>query len=392
MIRIPRTLILAAPLVLFISCGDDDPDPTNNDGDATRFEGLWRGDYFLDGPSPGTRAHAPGSLNVVTGLALLDLSAEGHTASGEIVIHDYESDDSFPVLVAGELSDESTLELEAVTEAPTAWTFTLTFVDEGHLTGTVTSPAGESGSIGFQAVPVGQLTSEPFLTLPRPAVISMCHDGENLWLSTTDVDFIAVDSTGAPVDSMRVLYLSDAYWTSSTFAFGHDRFWGTIPSGTTSDPTMSRVLPFNENGILFDGSFYLPETSNGLAHDGNDLWSLSGERPKLYRVTESGTVLDSLELPLLSAYHLDWDEQRSTFLTLSWYLNWLYEFDANGTIVAAYRLPEQEVFWFPAGLAVHGDVIYYARGYPLDETQIFRLRRTLPAVGIFTQPGSPHAR
>jgi hypothetical protein len=378
MIRIPRILILAATVFLFASCGDDDlTNGPPDEGDPERFEGLWNGGYSMNAAPAGLMDAGSRLAGAATGQALLDLTVEGNTATGEIVLHDLTTLNTFPVLVAGEV-EGSSVQLEALTEAPTAWMFSLSVTDDGELTGTVTSPSLDSGSIDFQAVPVGQLTSEPFLTLPATGVISMCHDGEHLWLSTSGIHFIAVDSTGTPADSMQIFYSPGTYWTTSSFAFGHDRFWGTFPSRVLPDPTVSRIFPFNEGGILWDGTFHLPHIADGLAHDGDNLWSLSGEPPKLFQVTESGSVLDSLALPLLSATHLEWDGSRSTFLTLGWYLNWLYEFDENGGIVAAYRAPAQDLFWFPAGLAVDGDVIYYARGYPLAGTEIFRLRRTTP--------------
>ena len=118
MMRIPRTLILAAPLFLFASCSDDDPDLTDDGGDPERFEGLWSGEYSMAAAPAGPLAHGTPGLtgSSATGLALLDLTVEGHTATGEVVLHDLASLDTYPVLVAGEV-DGSTLEIEAQNDA-----------------------------------------------------------------------------------------------------------------------------------------------------------------------------------------------------------------------------------------------------------------------------------
>ena len=294
----------------------------------------------------------------VPGDIVIDLVQSGDEVSGEVV---------FGQAPTEHLPVQGTLEGDSLQLATPATGFSFILRGrlradaslEGHMAFSLT---GLDADLSCRPLPRLRVSTELSVDVPY-AVKAMVFDGGELWLSTATSDYVRMSVAGAIRDTVVVYYRPNTHWTSGALTSDGSRLWGFLP-GTAISPSgsydYSDLVSFNAAGRSPD-SLRLWHRTGGLAYDGNDFWSLRADSPRLYRLQPSGVVVDSLQLGIPDAVHLEFDGQH--FWTLGWYLKRLYQCNAAGETVAVGDLPGQHSGSFDGGLAVAGANLWYAESH-----------------------------
>lgn len=227
---------------------------------------------------------------------------------------------------------------------------------DGHMAFSLT---GLAADITCRSLPRLRVSNEASIDVPY-AVEAMAFFEDDLWLSTTTSDYVRMSLAGAVRDTVIVYYSVGTRWTSSALTSDGTRLWGFLP-GTVGSPSgsygYSDLLSFNAEGRLAD-SLRLWHRTGGLAFDGLDFWSLRADEPKLYRVRRFGAVVDSEQLGIPDAVHLEFDGEH--FWTLGWSMKRLYQCDFAGRPLAIGDLPGEDTGSLDGGLTLAGSHLWYA--------------------------------
>ena len=361
--RLTRVLLPGLAIILFSGCNDDDAKP-----DLEPFRGTWTG--ATEAEALGGTVQAPAHDGHEQGAAVLEMEVFEGRIRGTLIVQTTPGISPWVAAVSGNVSEDG-LHLEDDYEQPIV-AMDLTLNGDGHLGGTIELPQtpDQSGTIALDRIPKGSVLATPIATYLQTDVSALAWDGQRLWVSTLGDDYILMSPNGQPEDTVAVFYVNDIHWNSNALAFGNGRLWGFIPFTLSPGFSGIRILPFTRDGILFGGAFVLHMQTSGLAHDGDHLWSLNRAAGRIYQISETGDVTDSLAVEHLDTYHLEY--ARGHFWCLGWYLPKLYELDTEGRVLRVYDLPHDVANPAPEGLAYDGNAFYYARGQGGGST-IFRL-------------------
>jgi hypothetical protein len=353
-------LILSLILTFLISCMESSTGISQDQ--AVNVSGIWRGDYFT-------------ATKTDSGTFIVEIIQNEDILSGELVLKSSIRKESNHFFIKGTVSrNELIIELNK-DKIPYQYEFMLhaNLIDSLQFSGDFFySPDNLNAIISCEKLKKGRSEVIDSVEVTNATVISMAFDGNYVWLSTANNDYLELNTTPNIVDTVVVYYETDKHWTSSTLTSDGTFLWGHLPL-SVSNRTESHILKFNKEGAIVE-NYRIPHLTGGLAFDGNFLWSLNQSENRIHRFDDSGNLYENFYINLPDVIHLEYGS--GDFWSLGWFFKKLFKIDKTGKAIAVYDLPEDSEFFDQGGIAFDGTYFWYARNYspiPISRSRIYRL-------------------
>ncbi|MBD3220889.1 hypothetical protein GF314_06565 [bacterium] len=340
-------LATLAVLILSAGCSDDDDDPTApaiTDTEARFWVGTLTGDATRD-----------------TWEVALALDREGPDLDGQLLLLDRIGGVWQLFQVLGTVADHTVdLEIDPAHGAdPDDFACRLSGW-EGGLAGTLTVGwTSTGGAVSVRDVPRRTLI-EVGARMHEEGFSGLVHDGDQLWLPTFGEGWHRYDDEGSYLGLTEVLlHDPDIYWTSPHVAWDGAFLHGSHPvnvSGDDGTTHVADIVTFTSGGVV-ETRTRISHRTRGLAWDGEAFYSLDPDAGHLHRVAPDGQDLAVRNLEVSDLYHLEVADGR--LFAQGWFLQHLFELDAEGTLVAVHDYPAGRDVVGPRGgaLAPDGDLL-----------------------------------
>ena len=204
-------------------------------------------------------------------------------------------------------------------------------------------------------------------------ILGLAYDSENVWMSTSGMDHILMDSTSALVDTVVVFLEGEARWTSDALTSDGTVMYGAYPvtvAGPEGSSNESDIVEFEKDGDVLR-RFRIGHRTSGLAWSGEDLWSLPIGSDSLYMLDLDGTVLDAVHAGVPDLVDIEFDGEY--FWAIGWFMRRLYKLDSFGGVLMVYYLPFEYGYVYPTALVSDGSHLWYSFNTSYLGSRIYKL-------------------